>query len=295
MKVLVVGGDGVIGANLIRALSRRGDDVVATTRRPAARRDNAIFVDLAASELDAGAMPQADVAIFCAAVTSFAACRQNPDLARRINVTAPKTLARALVAGGARVILLSTSAVFDWTSPNVPADRAPCAGTVYGAQKAEAEAEFFALGSAASVIRFSKVLTPHFNLCTSWIEALRRGEPITAFSDLRMSPISLDDATNAIIAVIDAKASGVYQLSGSHDINYVEAALHIAALLGVAANLVRPARAIDAGIPPEEITTFSSFDDSRLRGITGRPAPDPFAVIDRVFGPSIGAAKLKVN
>ena len=156
MKALVVGADGIIGSELIQALRERGDDVHGTTRRSGARDGKTVFIDLADPDLDVRLLPRADVALFCAAITSFAACRQNADLARRVNVTAPAALARLLVAAGGRVVLLSTSAVFDWAIPHVRADRAPCPATVYGALKAEAEKEFLALGNAASVLRIQQ-------------------------------------------------------------------------------------------------------------------------------------------
>ena len=45
-------------------------------------------------------LPEADIAFFCAAITSFAACRTNEALARQVNVTSPLLLARRLVAAG---------------------------------------------------------------------------------------------------------------------------------------------------------------------------------------------------
>jgi dTDP-4-dehydrorhamnose reductase len=186
--------------------------------------------------------------------------------------------------------LLSTGAVFDWSTPHVRAESPTRPVTVYGELKAEAEKEFLALGNTASIVRFSKVLTPQFKLCIGWIKTLQSGGPITAFSDLRMSPISLNDAIDAIISVIDDGSGGIYQLTGSRDISYFDTGLHIAKRLGVAADRVQSASAIDAGIPPDEITWFSSLDDSRLRTLTGRKAPDPELVIDSVLGPAISAA-----
>ena len=295
MKALIVGADGDIGSELSRVLSKRGDEVYGTTRRPVAQTGKNIFFDLADSDPNAVVLPPVDVAVFCAAIASFAECRRDRDRAHRVNVSAPVALARRLTAAGARVVLLSTGAVFDWSMPHVRADRPPCPVTVYGALKAEAESEFLALGNAASIIRFSKVLTPQFKLCISWINTLQSGGHITAFSDLRMSPIGLNDAIDAIISVIDDKSGGIYQLTGSRDISYFDTGLHIAKRLGVAADRVQSASAIAAGIPPEEITRFSSLDDSRLRNLTGRNAPDPEMVLDTIFGPAIDAARVKTG
>src|SRR5262245_38308781 len=97
MKALVIGGDGSIGSALTEALLSRGDTVCQTTRRPVLAARNAIRLDLASFEIDALRLPEADIAFFCAAITSFAACRKDESLARQVNVARPALLARRLV------------------------------------------------------------------------------------------------------------------------------------------------------------------------------------------------------
>ncbi len=293
MRVLVVGVDGGIGGALAAALRRRGDTVFGTTRRPGAPAQEIVVLDLAGSDVDTVALPRTDIAVFCAAMTGLAECRKDSELARRVNTTGPARLARRLIAQGARVLLLSTNAVYDWQTPCVPASRPPCPLTVYGQLKAEAEAEFSAFGTAAIVLRLSKVLTPELKLFCGWIDALAAGREVTAFSDLHMAPIALDDAVSALLALADRSDSGLFQVSGATDISYVEAARHLARSIGVGPARVREARAADAGFPRAEITTFSSLDSTRFSKLTGWVPPDPYAVLDRVFGSAIETARTR--
>src|SRR5262245_35587692 len=117
MKALILGADSTIGGALACAFSARGDFVCSTTRRTEPVKKNTVKLDLASFDSDAVSLPRADIAFFCAAITSFAACRANETLARRINVTGPAQLARRLVAADTKVVLLSSSAVFDWRTP----------------------------------------------------------------------------------------------------------------------------------------------------------------------------------
>ncbi len=291
MRALVVGVDAGIGAALVGALQRRGDTVYGTTRRSGPHAAGTVVIDLAGADLDTVALPEADIAFFCAAMTGLAECRKDPELARRVNTTGPARLARRLVARGTRVILLSTNAVYDWQSPRVPASEPPCPLTVYGRLKAEAEAEFSALGDAAMILRLSKVLTPELKLFCGWIEALAAGREVTAFTDLHLAPIRLDDAVSALLALADRSESGLFQVSGAKDMSYVEAARHLARRLGAPLTRVVESRAADAGFPREEITTFSSLDSSRLCGLTGWTPPDPYDVLDDVFGAAIAGAR----
>jgi dTDP-4-dehydrorhamnose reductase len=283
MKALVIGGDGTIGSALTKALVSRGDTVCKTTRRSALAERNATQLDLASFDVDALRLPEADVAFFCAAITSFAACRTNEGLARQVNVTTPALLARRLVAEGTRVVLLSTSAIFDWRSPHVRASRPPCPVTVYGKLKAEAETAFSAFGAAASILRLTKVLTPTDSLFNNWIDDLRQEKSVMAFSDHHMAPVTLNDAVAALLAISLSSERGVFQISGAHDVSYYEAALHLASRLGVERHRVIEARASENSVLPEEIIRYSSLDTSRIGALTGWKTPDPYSVIDKVF------------
>jgi dTDP-4-dehydrorhamnose reductase len=283
MKVIVIGADSTVGGTLAAAFSARGDFVCSTTRRARPAKKNTVKLDLASFDSDAVPLPSADIAFFCAAITSFAACRENETLARRINVTGPASLARGLVAAGTRVVLLSSSAVFDWRTPHVKADCPPCPVTIYGKLKAEAEAAFSAFGTAASILRLTKVLVPEDKLFNGWMDALIRKNPITAFSDHHMAPVTLKDAMKTLLAISDSSQSGVFQVSGARDTSYYEAALHLASRLGADSKHVVEARAAESGMLSEEIIGHSSLDTSRIDTLVGWKAPDPCSVIDEVF------------
>src|SRR4051812_30738414 len=126
MKALVVGADGTIGRALMQALQRQGHEVRGTSRRAICNSRDTSQLDLEKSDLASIALPQSDVAFFCAAMAKFSDCRADPLRARRINVDAPAILARRLVQQRTHVVLLSSSAVFDWNQPKSPATRPPC-------------------------------------------------------------------------------------------------------------------------------------------------------------------------
>jgi dTDP-4-dehydrorhamnose reductase len=293
MRILVVGGDSPIGAAFVSALVQRRDAVFATTRRPGTARSECIFLDLADSSVDKVELPQVDAAFFCAAVSGFAHCRADPALARRVNVEGTSRLARRLVAQGTYVVLLSSTAVFDFQTPHVTADTPVSPRTLHGQIKVEAEKVFLQVGDLGSVLRLTKVLTPDASLMAGWIAALRRNEPVTAFSDLHLAPISLDDATSAMNAVAEDRGSGIYQMSGARDISYFEAARHLAKMMGRPAELVQPKRAADTGIPAEDIARFTTLESSRIEGLTGRLPPDPRAVIEAVYAPQVSRARVE--
>jgi dTDP-4-dehydrorhamnose reductase len=252
-------------------------------------------LDLAESNVERMPLPAADVAIICAAISRFADCRERPELARRVDVTAPAVLGRRLTDAGCRVVLLSTSAVLDGLKPHAGAASPPAPSSQYGALKAEAENAILSLGEDAAVLRLTKVVTPEMALVRGWIEALGAGRPVNAFTDMTLAPISLDDVASGLIGVVDDRGgSGVYQLSGAADVTYFELAEHLARRLGASSSLVRPARAADT-IPSGEVMRYTTLDTGRLSKLTGWAAPRPFELIDRVFAPALAASRARTE
>lgn len=291
MKAVVLGGDGGIGRLLAAALQKDGHDVLTTTRRAGPVSARQLRLDLADPGVAAMPLPAADVVYFCAALARFADCRAHADLARTVNVVAPAVLARRWTAEGARVIFLSTSAVFDGREPQRSAASPVSPRSLYGRLKAEAESAFLDLGASAAVLRLTKLLLPEMPLFGGWIAALGRGEAIEAFSDLHIAPVAPQHMMQALLAVAADKEGGIYQLSGARDISYLAAARYLAKRIGLPASHVASRRAVDGSIPAEEILTFTALDAARLATLTGTAAPDPYTVIDAVYGPALDAAR----
>jgi dTDP-4-dehydrorhamnose reductase len=288
MRVVIVGADGLIGNALHASLSGRGHTVFGTTRRPGnAGHKDRIFLDLCASTLPT--IPAADVAIVCAAMSRFADCRNYPDQARQVNVSAPLMIAEQIGEKGGRVLLLSSSVVFDCSSPHAMADQptAPC--SAYGRLKAEAEAGILAAGG--TVLRLTKVVTPGAGRLAHWVSALERGQIVRAFEDHRFCPIKLECVLDAIGAIADQKSRGVFQLSGAEDISYADAARHLADRLGIPDDRVEGTLAVDNGVPENEVTPYTSLDTSRLSALFGYRPLHPRQVIDDVFAASIATAR----
>ena len=279
-KVMIVGGDGLIGSMLVRSFARRGWEVVSTSRRAGAGAST-VRLDLGDPEAGSAALPSADVAVFAAAMARFADCRAAPDLARAVNVDGPVSLAERFARGGTRSVLISTSAVFDGSRPRVPAEAPPSPTSLYGALKAEAEAGFLRLDGRGAVVRLTKVLDVNHGLFTSWRDALGRGEPVGAFADLRLAPISLADVETAVLAA--AEGGRILQVSASRDVSYHEAAIRLAEALGRPPTLVTPQSAAEAGIPPGDRPAHTSLDGGELASRTAWTPPEPADVIKATF------------
>lgn len=288
-SVLVIGADGLVGQALSTALTASGRFVYRTTRR-ASQRATHLFLDLTDPSLESTPLPQADTAVFCAAMNGFASCRTDPEGAYQVNVKATSILARRLVAQGCRVIYLSSSAVFDFRHPHVQASSPVCPTTVYGELKALAESHVLALGPLATVVRLTKVLTPDTPRFNGWLKALALGHRVTAFSDLHFCPISVDFAVRALTLILRDRRGGIFQVSGADDISYSDAIRYLATKMGFPEARIIVDRAVNHGIPSEEIATFTSLNMARYTALTGDLPPNPLDVLDLVYGAQIQQA-----
>lgn len=289
MRVLIIGGDGAIGMALAETLRADGHTVIGTTRRPErAGQHGMVFLDLAAPNLDV--LPEADIAVICAAMARFEDCRTKPDLARQVNVSAPAVIAERMRKEGKRVLLLSSSAVFDCLAPKRRADEPYSPRSAYGRLKVDAEKAVLSLGEGTAVLRLTKIVRADGGIFPDWIAALAQGRSITAFDDHALCPLPMRAVTAALAAIVIRGGEGVFQVSGADDLTYAAAAREFAAELRVPIERVEGMPAEAAGLPVGEVTRFTSLDTTRLSSLTGFVPPRARAVLREAYGPQLSRA-----
>jgi dTDP-4-dehydrorhamnose reductase len=249
-----------------------------------------MFLDLAAEMLEP--LPQVDIAVICAAMARFEECRNNPDQARRVNVEAPKEIADKVLASGGRVLLLSTSAVFDCLKPLRRADELCAPRSAYGRFKAEAEEAVLGFGAGAGVVRLTKVVRADSGIFPGWVESLMQGGPITAFEDHTLCPLPLALVVSVLTDIIECGEGGIFQISGAGDISYLDAARNLATHLGVPHEQVIATSAASAGLLPGEITPFTSLETSRLAAMIGFVPPEARAVLTGMYAEALARARM---
>ena len=116
MRILITGASGLLGLNL--ALEAAAQNEVYGTAKDHLISTDA-FTVLPSNLLAPGAVErlldqsQPDWVIHCAALANVDACEADPVLARQLNTELPAQLAAHVARGGARLVHISTDAVFD--------------------------------------------------------------------------------------------------------------------------------------------------------------------------------------
>jgi dTDP-4-dehydrorhamnose reductase len=282
-RLLVIGGDGLIGRALVRSLSENHREVLGTTRRLDRVSPVSVLLDLARDVKAWAPPPNCSAAFLCAAITSQEKCRADPAATARVNVIRTAELAKSLVAAGVFVVFLSSNLVFDGLRPTPKVGDVPLPRTEYGRQKAEAEQRLLALGGQIAVVRLSKVLHPAMPLLREWAVALRNGETIFPLSDLVCSPIPLDFALRALAKAGRGRKPGIWQISGERDVSYAEIALLLAQRLNVDPSLVHPQTSKERRLHLEHLPLHTTMDVSRLENELDLTPPSVRATIDSVL------------
>ena len=173
MRVLVTGGAGFIGSNLVLALVGAGHEVVTvddlSTGKPENVHPGSDFrhmdvLDPAFAELATDCRPEGIVHL--AAQASVAVSVRDPEFDRRVNVEGTRAVARAAAASRARrVVFASTAALYGEPSViPVPEDAPKAPESPYGASKLQAERlladELVPSGVDVCSLRFANVYGP---------------------------------------------------------------------------------------------------------------------------------------
>lgn len=282
LDVLIIGGDSMIGRALATDLMADGLTVSSTSRRADIDAEE-IFLDLATPATEWPELPTAKTWVIAAAMARLAACRQDPETSRRVNVIALQSLAKRAVLQNAKIIFLSSDQVFDGSRPHRPATDSTCPRSEYGRQKAQAEEIILAASADNLVIRLTKVLSADDALFTGWRTSLTQGKVITPFTDKTFAPVALNTVTDGISRAIAREITGILQFSGPIDIDYATAAGYFANHLGFSAEHVLSTAAADAGIPAEERPAFTSLDTRRTEQTLGLAFARPDELIKQAY------------
>jgi dTDP-4-dehydrorhamnose reductase len=128
---------------------------------------------------------------------------------------------------------------------------APSPLNVYGASKAQAEAEVLALGERALMVRTAAFFSPYdpFNFAAQVVRTLAAGQVFQAADDLVVSPTYVPDLVGAVLDLLIDGETGLRHLANDAAVSWAEFARQVAEALDLDPGLVRPVSAASFGWP----------------------------------------------
>ena len=209
-----------------------------------------------------------------AAVASIDDCERDPELARRVNVDATATVARLAADAGARLVHVSTDAVFDGTGGPYREDDEPHPLSVYARTKLASEQVALEAHPDALVARvnfFGWSRSGTRSLAEFFRNALVRGEEVTGFADVEFASLYHRDLADALLDASAAGISGVRHVVSSDRCSKYDFGRAVARTFGLDESLVRAGRLDDLGGAPR--SRRLSLDSSAFAAALGRPMP----------------------
>lgn len=285
MNHLVVGVNGTIGSALFSRLQSAGVGVRGTTHKTEKTLGDTIFYLNLADNPSAWRFPSVkfDVAYFCAGVCRMSLCEDDPAGASKVNIDGTAALARRLSQDGTFIVYLSTNQVFSGKEPFVLPDASYEPLNEYGRQKAKIEQIIKADCASAAIIRLTKVVERNMPLIKNWIERLTSLEPVEAFQDMMLAPVSLRQVVDVLLAIGQKKQSGCYHLSGEADISYFDLACYLASSLDCPLSLINSVSALEKGMKKIFLPQFTTLDCSSTIALCQSKPPHFSQVVRECF------------
>jgi dTDP-4-dehydrorhamnose reductase len=277
VRLLVTGAAGLLGAAAV--LDHRDEhQVVALSRRRPVRAPGvqSELLDLTTDALEeAWGRLAPDLVLHTAAMASIEACEQHPELAHRVNVDATRTLARLCAASGARLVHVSTDAVFDGTAGPYREDDVPDPRSVYARTKLESEEVCLQEDPDALVARvnfFGWSVSGTRSLAEFFLGGLRAGREVPGFSDVEFASLYNRDLAALLVDAGRRGLGGIVHVASADRMTKLEFGRAVARTFGLDPELVRPARLADrTGGAPR--SPRLSLDPSAFAEAMGRPMP----------------------
>jgi UDP-glucose 4-epimerase len=254
-KVLITGGCGFVGSNLIRQIIERGqgerisvldNETMGSPRDLPAADLEYRKGDIRDLALVARAAAGCDTIIHLAANTRVIESIEDPTLNFEVNVRGTfNVLLAARDAGVRRVVMASTGgAVLGDVEPPVHEGMVPQPAAPYGASKLAAEGYGYAFagsyGMQVTALRFSNVYGPRSyrkgSAVAHFFKQVLDGKPITVYGDGSQVRdfVFVGDLCRGILQAIDADVSGVFQLGSGRPTSINELLVEMKRVVGAA-------------------------------------------------------------
>lgn len=260
MDLLVVGGSGLLGLEVTRQAGRAGHGVTATFHDHAPADADADWKHLDVRDRDAvlALVLTARPDVIVNAAYRYSDWATTADGAMHV--------ALAGAASGARLVHVSSDAVFSGTNAWYDETQLPDPTTPYGAAKAAAETAVRGIVPAAVIARTSLIIGDRDSHHARHVRALAAGAVAGAlFTDDIRCPVDVSDLASALLELAASPYAGIHHVAGRDAISRYDLGVLIARRDGVdPSTLPSGLRASTGNLGPLVVRLDSTRTQARL-------------------------------
>lgn len=250
MKVLITGATGLLGKSLIQR-SRKDHSIFGIYVGGYFMHDSANLEYHIADIQNTALLKEVvdpidiDVVIHTAGIADVDACERDYEAAYQSNVIGSKNVIELCRKKGARLVYISTNAVFDGEKAPYSEDDRVNPINRYGAMKLECE------NMVARALKDSLIVRPILmygwnheserkNLVTALLDKLGSGHTVNIVNDIYDNPLCAYSCAEAMWTLIEKGLNGIYHIAGRDIVSRYEYALTIADVFGLDQSLIKP-------------------------------------------------------
>ena len=253
-RILVTGASGLLGLNLALEAAK---EYTVFGQVNSHLLHTAAFTSIQADLLVPGTaerlieQTQPDWVIHCAALANLDACEADPAQAQQLNTEVPRKLAKVVARGGARLLHVSTDAVFDGRRGDYTEQDAPNPLGVYARTKLEGELAVATANPDAIIARvnlFGWSLNGRRSLAEFFFYNLSAGRPVQGFTDVFFCPLLANHLAQLFLKMLQAHLTGLYHVVSSQSSSKYQFGVEVARKFGLDENLISPVSIITGGL-----------------------------------------------
>jgi len=242
-------------------------------RRVRLRGTRTVPLDLTSVETLPAQMEQyrPDAVIHTAGMSVVDQCEREPEKAREVNAVLARNVAGAAATLGVRLIHISTDHLFGGTRSLYKEDDTPEPLNAYAQTKLLAEQWVTEAHPEALIVRTNFFGWGHrFRQSFSdWIiYSLRRGEALTLFDDVFITPTLADNLALATHRLMGRDASGIFNVVGDERVSRYEFARRLAKVFALPEALIRRGRISQSNLTARRPSDMS-LDNAKARAVLG--------------------------
>ncbi len=289
MRILITGASGLLGANLALEAAALGHEVTGQVHSRQLRAS--AFTVLPADLTESGAVrrlvqqARPEWVIHCAALANLEACEQDSELATRLNAEVPGKLAEICRQGGARLLHVSTDAVFDGRKGDYRESDLPNPQNVYAQSKLDGERAVVAADPQALIARvnlFGFSPSGRRSLAEFFLYNLIAGRPVQGFTDVSFCPLLVNDIAGIFFRMLEKGLTGLYHVFSPECLSKYDFGVRIANRFGLDPGLIAPVSVAEGGLAAARSPDLS-MNVHRLSTDLGEAPPSFSPMLERFY------------
>ena len=216
-----------------------------------------------------------DVILNSAAISGHETSANDPEQAYAVNVVAAGAIAEAAADIGARMIHISTDAIFTGQSGNYSEDDEPEPFSYYGETKLAGEEAVRSAVEDHLIVRtnfFGWSETGRKSVLEFFVNSLRAGTSVRGYPDFIVTSIYVQSLLDAIWRLGEAGATGTLHVASSDALSKFDYGMLVAEQFGLDSGLIARLGP-DPGAHAASRSRDLSLDTSRASGLLGSPLP----------------------